>query len=73
MNEPTIQRARDIAGTEALRLVHQWGHLTGEAILRGYVAAFTLALAAMVGVNETRRYVDSVLPRPAPEKLRVVA
>lgn len=67
------QHARAVAGNEALRLVSRWGCLTAEAIIRGYLAAFLLTLSALAGVNETRRYVDGVLPRPTPEKPRLVA
>lgn len=41
--------ARHEAGTQALRTVHCYGVDVGGDILRGYAAAFALALAAVIG------------------------
>jgi hypothetical protein len=73
MNQRAEREARAAAGSESLKLIHRWGLLTGESIIRGYLAAFLMALCAIVGPNETRRYVDEVLPRPHPSPPKLVA
>lgn len=64
--------ARSIAGHEALRVVESRGESVGQEILEGYAVAFARALCALKGVNETRKFLDEHLPRPDPQKLKVV-
>ena len=64
--------ARAIAGHEALRVVESEGEVVGEQILEGYAIAFSRALCALKGVNETRLFLDKHLPRPDRKKLKLV-
>jgi hypothetical protein len=66
------ESARATMGQAAMKLVADYGCNQGEAVIRGAAAAFTIALASFIGPNETRRFLDSVLPRPTPDKPRLV-
>ena len=68
-----LEHARNIAGHEAMRLVAQHGCDSGEEIIEGFAIAFARALCALKGVNETRKLLDQRLPRPDPERPKLVA
>ena len=72
MKVSAYSTARAIAGHEALRVVESHGEATGEQILEGYAIAFSRALCALKGVNETRLFLDKHLPRPDRKKLKLV-